>query len=648
MVIYSKKTIDDIDVRGKRVLLRAEFNVPLDKSTNEITDDRRIRAALPTIRSLVERSARLIIVSHLGRPKGFDDKLSLAPVAKRLSDLLERPVIMADDVIGSDAIKKANGLKDGEILLLENVRFHKEETKNDPEFARKLSALAQVYASDAFGAVHRAHASTAGVASFLPAVAGYTINRELEMLGRAVGEPKRPLTAILGGAKVFDKIGVIRNLIDNVDNLLIGGGMAYTFQAAKGWPVGTSLCETDKLDLARELMALAEEKGVNFILPVDTTVADRYAADAEPVVVDSDKIPDDMMGLDIGPRTSQQFAEVIAHSGTVVWNGPVGVFEFEAFSRGTRELARAIAEADIVSIIGGGDSAAAIEQLGFAEKMTHISTGGGASLEFLEGKVLPGIDCLLDSNPRAPVAAGNWKMNLGVPSEAEAFLERLIVRVHDVDARVIVAVPSTALDKAVKKTDGTSVHIAAQNACYEDEGAFTGEISMKMLAKMHIPYVLIGHSERRQLFGETDEMVNGKLEAALSWGVRPIVCVGETKEERQNGTTEAVLERQIKAAFEGVDHMSLCQIMVAYEPVWAIGTGVTATKEQAEEAAAFVSGLLARMYGEEDAALVKILYGGSINAKNAAELFKQSHVDGGLVGGASLDVESFALIAEGA
>ena len=648
MVIYSKKTIDDIDVRGKRVLLRAEFNVPLDKSTNEITDDRRIRAALPTIRSLVERSARLIIVSHLGRPKGFDDKLSLAPVAKRLSQLLERPVIMADDVIGSDAIKKANGLKDGEILLLENVRFHKEETKNDPEFARKLSALAQVYASDAFGAVHRAHASTAGVASFLPAVAGYTINRELEMLGRAVGEPKRPLTAILGGAKVFDKIGVIRNLIDNVDNLLIGGGMAYTFQAAKGWPVGTSLCETDKLDLARELMALAEEKGVNFILPVDTTVADRYAADAEPVVVDSDKIPDDMMGLDIGPRTSQQFAEVIAHSGTVVWNGPVGVFEFEAFSRGTRELARAIAEADIVSIIGGGDSAAAIEQLGFAEKMTHISTGGGASLEFLEGKVLPGIDCLLDSNARAPVAAGNWKMNLGVPAEAEAFLERLIARVHDVDARVIVAVPSTALDMAVKKTGGTPVHIAAQNACCEDEGAFTGEISMKMLAKMHVPYVLIGHSERRQLFGETDEMVNGKLEAALSWGVRPIVCVGETKEERQNGTTEAVLERQIKAAFEGVDHMSLCQIMVAYEPVWAIGTGVTATKEQAEEAAAFVSGLLARMYGEEDAALVKILYGGSINAKNAAELFKQAHVDGGLVGGASLDVESFALIAEGA
>ena len=645
MIIYDKKTIDDVEVTGKRVLLRAEFNVPLDKSTNEITDDRRIKAALPTIRALVERGARLIIVSHLGRPQGFDDKLSLKPVAKRLSELLEKPVIMAKDVVGEDAQDKAKALKDGEILLLENVRFHKEETKNKPEFAKALSALADLYASDAFGAVHRAHASTAGVASFLPAVAGYTINRELEMLGRAVGRPKRPLTAVLGGAKVFDKIGVIRNLIDNVDNLLIGGGMAYTFQAAKGWPVGTSLCETDKLDLARELMALAEEKGVNFVLPVDTTVADRYAADAVPVIVDSDKIPDDMMGLDIGPKTSKLFQEVIASSGTVVWNGPVGVFEFEAFSRGTRELARAIAEADIISIIGGGDSAAAIEQLGYADKMTHISTGGGASLEFLEGKVLPGIDCLLDRDPRSLVAAGNWKMNLGVPSEAESFLDKLILRVKNVDSRVIVSVPNTVLSLAVERTAGTPVHVAAQNAYDEDKGAFTGEISMKMLAEMHVPYVLIGHSERRQLFCETDEGVNRKLTAALSWGVRPIVCVGETKEERRNNDTEKVLEQQVKAAFADVKPSSLCQIMVAYEPVWAIGTGDTATDRQAEEACAFVSELLAGMYGEE-ASIVKILYGGSINEGNAQGLFNQKHVDGGLVGGASLAIEAFGLIAE--
>ncbi len=647
MVSYDKKTIDDVDVKGKRVLLRAEFNVPLDKVTNEITDDRRIRAALPTIRALVERGARLVIVSHLGRPKGFDPKLSLAPVAGRLSELLGRPVTLAADVIGEDAQAKAAALKDGEILLLENVRYHKEETKNKPEFAKKLASLAELYASDAFGAVHRAHASTAGVASFLPAVAGYTINRELEMLGRAVREPKRPLTAILGGSKVFDKIGVIRNLIDNVDNLLIGGGMAYTFQAAKGWPVGTSLCETDKLDLARELMALAEEKGVNLVLPVDTTVADHYSPDAEPVIVPSDQIPEDMMGLDIGPETIRLFSDIIAASGTVVWNGPVGVFEFEAFSRGTNAIARAIGEANLVSIIGGGDSAAAVEQLGYADKMTHISTGGGASLEFLEGKVLPGIDCLLDRDPRSLVAAGNWKMHYGVPAEALSMVEALLPGAKAAPSRMIVAVPYTALDAVISRLAGTPIQAAAQNGHPEDSGAFTGEVSMKMLAEMHVPYVLIGHSERRALFGETDALVNRKLKAALGWGVRPIVCVGELREERQRGETETVLLRQIRTAFEGVAADSLCQIMIAYEPVWAIGTGDTATEDQAEEACAFIRSILNELYGEEAADYVKILYGGSINSQNASGLFAQAHVDGGLVGGASLKADEFSAIAKG-
>ncbi len=647
MVIYDKKTIDDVEVKGKRVLLRAEFNVPLDKATGEITDDRRIRAALPTIRALLERGARLIIVSHLGRPKGFDPALSLAPVAARLSELLERPVTLAKDVIGPDALSKAEKLGDGEILLLENVRYHKEETKNNPAFAKKLASMAELYASDAFGAVHRAHASTAGVASLLPAVAGYTINRELEMLGRAVSQPKRPLTAILGGAKVFDKIGVIRNLIDNVDNLLIGGGMAYTFQAAKGWPVGSSLCETDKLDLARELMALAEEKGVKLVLPVDTTVADRYAADAVPVIVPSNQIPDDMMGLDIGPETAELFGEIIASSGTVVWNGPVGVFEFEAFSRGTRKVAQAIAEAGVISIIGGGDSAAAIEQLGFADKVTHISTGGGASLEFLEGKVLPGIDCLLDRDPRGLVAAGNWKMHYGVPAEAVAYIDQLLPYAAAASSRVIAAVPFTALEAALAHAAGSPVRVAAQNGHQEDSGAYTGEVSMKTLAEMHVAYVVIGHSERRHFFCETDQTVNAKLKAALNWGVRPIVCLGELKEERQKGETEQVLRRQVEAAFDGVAASSLCQIMIAYEPVWAIGTGDTATGAQAEEACAFIRTLLDGLYDPESAENVKILYGGSINSQNAAGLFAQPHVDGGLVGGASLEAAEFGAIAKG-
>lgn len=645
MIIYDKKTIDDVEVKGKRVLLRAEFNVPLDKKTNEITDDRRIRAALPTIRALVERGARLIIVSHLGRPKGFDKALSLKPVAARLSELLNRKVSIADDVIGDDAMTKAATLKDGEILLLENVRYHKEETKNNPVFAKKLASMAELYASDAFGAVHRSHASTAGVAAFLPAVAGYTINRELEMLGKAVADPVRPLTAILGGSKVSDKIGVIRHLMNNVDNLLIGGGMAYTFLAAQGYSIGNSLCETDKIDLAKELLELADQKGVQLLLPIDTAVADHYGEDATATIVPVSEIPDDTMGLDIGPETVQLFAKIVRQSGTIVWNGPLGVFEFEAFSYGTRDIAHAIADSDAVSIIGGGDSAAAVEKYGLSAKMTHVSTGGGASLEFLEGKVLPGIDCLLDRDPRSLVAAGNWKMNREVPSEATTFLEKLLPLVADSKSKVIVGVPYTALDAAVSLCNGTPIRIAAQNGCHHDAGAYTGEISMYALARMHVPYVIIGHSERRAYVSETDELINKKLLAALEWGIRPIVCCGESKEQRQAGETASHLISQIERAFEGVEESSLCQVMVAYEPIWAIGTGDVATEEQAQEACLLIREVLERLYSSEAASLVKILYGGSINAENAAGLFAQSAVDGGLVGGASLKLDDFAVIA---
>ncbi|MGI6157308.1 MAG: triose-phosphate isomerase [Saccharofermentanales bacterium] len=645
MIQYVKKTIDDVNVQGKRVLLRAEFNVPLDKKTGEITDDKRIRAAIPTIRTLVERGARLIIVSHLGRPKGFDPKLSLRPVAERLSELLERPVTLAEDVVGEDAQAKAAALRDGEILLLENVRYHKEETKNKPAFARALASMAELYVSDAFGAVHRAHASTAGVASFLPGVAGYTIDREIEMIGQAMASPKRPLTAILGGAKVYDKIGVIRNLIDNVDNLLIGGGMAYTFIAALGHSVGNSLCETDKIDLAKELMELAEKKGVRLVLPIDVVAADTYAPDATSQVVAADQIPDDWEGLDAGPKTIERFSEIIRESGTVIWNGPVGVFEFDAFGKGTAAIAKAIAESDAVSIVGGGDTAAAVEKFGYTDGMTHVSTGGGASLEYLEGKVLPGIDCLQDRDPRARFVAGNWKMNKAVPAEATALIDGILKDAYDVDARLVVAVPYTALAAALDRTAGTPVHVAAQNGYSKDAGAYTGEIAMATLAEMHVPYVVIGHSERRAMAGETDQCVNRKLHAALHWGIRPIVCIGESKQERADGVTKRILSMQLEHALDGVPAEKLCQMTIAYEPIWAIGTGDTATAEQAEAACAFIADKLADMYGES-AERVKILYGGSIQPENASELFAGDHVDGGLVGGASLEAESFIAIAK--
>ena len=419
---YNKKTVADIDVAGKKVLLRCDFNVPQDKDTGAITSDKRIVAALPTIRYLLEHGAAVIACSHLGKPepvfdkwvkkqteKGKDPaalteeawkkslrKLTLAPVAERLSQLLGQPVIFAHDVVGEDAAAKAAALQPGQLLLLENTRFEKGETKNDPDFAKKLASLADIYVSDAFGAVHRAHASTAGVAAYLPAVSGFLIEKELRVMGGALSDPKRPLVAILGGSKVSSKIGVINNLLEIADTVIIGGGMAYTFSAAQGGKVGDSLLEKEWMDYAAEMVKKAADKGVQLLLPVDTVIADRFAPDANTQVVSAGEIPDGWQGLDIGPETIALYTQAVAGAGTVIWNGPMGVFEFEKFAAGTRAVAEALSKTDAITIVGGGDSAAAVEQLGYADRMTHISTGGGASLEFLEGKELPGVACLLD------------------------------------------------------------------------------------------------------------------------------------------------------------------------------------------------------------------------------------------------------------
>lgn len=395
---YNKKTVKDVDVKGKKVLLRCDFNVPQDKATGAITDDKRIIAALPTIQYLLDQGAAVIACSHLGKPKeGPDPKLSLAPVAKRLSELLGKEVIMAADVVGPDATAKAAALKPGEILLLENTRFEKGETKNDPALAKAMADMAEVYVSDAFGAVHRAHASTAGVADYLPAVSGFLIQKELEIIGGALADPKRPLVAILGGSKVSSKIGVINNLLEIADTIIIGGGMAYTFSAAQGGKVGDSLLEADWEDYANEMVKKAADKGVKLLLPEDTVIADAFAPDANSKVVPTGEIPDGWQGLDIGPETIKTYCDAVKDAGTVIWNGPMGVFEFEKFAAGTKAIAEALSHTSAITIIGGGDSAAAVQQLGYADKMTHISTGGGASLEFMEGKELPGVACLLDA-----------------------------------------------------------------------------------------------------------------------------------------------------------------------------------------------------------------------------------------------------------
>ncbi|MBE6897429.1 MAG: phosphoglycerate kinase [Ruminococcaceae bacterium] len=393
MTSLNKKTIEDVCVEGKRVLVRCDFNVPLKEG--KITNDKRIVAALPTIKYLLDNNAKVILCSHLGRPKGeFLPEFSLAPVAARLSELLGKEVKMAKDVVGEDAKALAAALENGDVMLLENVRYHKEETKNAPEFSKELASLADLYVNDAFGTAHRAHCSTTGVADYLPAVCGYLIQKEISIMGDALNTPKRPLVAILGGAKVSDKIGVINNLLDKVDTLIVGGGMAYTFFKAMGHTVGNSICEDDKVDLAKEMLAKAEERGVKFLLPVDNKIGDNFAEDCNKQVNDGRDIPDGWQGLDIGPKSIALFCDAVKDAGTVIWNGPMGVFEFAAFAEGTMEVAKAIAATDAISIIGGGDSVAAVTKLGFADKMTHISTGGGASLEFLEGLELPGIAAL--------------------------------------------------------------------------------------------------------------------------------------------------------------------------------------------------------------------------------------------------------------
>lgn len=393
--MLNKKTIEDIEVSGKRVLVRCDFNVPLDVETKtQITDDRRITEALPTIKYLMEHGARVILCSHIGKTK---HKQTLAPVAKRLSELLNREVPFASDVIGEDAKAKAAALNDGDVMLLENVRLHEEEEANDPAFAKELASLAELYVNDAFGTAHRAHASTAGVADYLPAVCGYLIQKEIGIMGGALSDPKRPFLAILGGSKVSTKIGVIENLLDKVDGLMIGGGMTYTFVKAQGGEIGDSICELDKLDLARDILAKAEAKGVKLYFPVDTLCAADPSEDAETSVCVSNHIPEGLEGLDIGPDSIQMFVDVIKEYKTIIWNGPVGYFELDKFANGTNAIAKALADnEEATTIIGGGDSAAAVEKAGLAEKMTHVSTGGGASLEFIEGKVLPGIACLLD------------------------------------------------------------------------------------------------------------------------------------------------------------------------------------------------------------------------------------------------------------
>lgn len=650
---YQKKNLSDLDLKGKKVIMRVDFNVPMNDQ-GEITDDKRIKAALSSIQDILDQGAALLLVTHLGRPKkGFEDKYSLKPVAKHLAALLNREVIMAADVVGPDAQEKAKALQAGQILLLENVRFHPEETKNDPTFAKQLASMADLYVNDAFGTAHRAHASTEGLAHFLPSAVGHLVEKELQAMGETLNYPDRPFTAILGGAKVSDKIQVIKNLLDKVDNLLIGGAMAFTFLKAQGAEIGKSLCEEEYLDLAKGLLAEAKEKGVKLYLPEDVVEAAAFAADADHDVCPAMQLKETYMGLDIGPKTRETYREVVLASKTVVWNGPMGVFEMLAFAEGTKAVAQALADSKAVTIIGGGDSAAAIKQLGLEEAVTHVSTGGGASLELLEGKTLPGIDAVMDKKGRRIFACGNRKMNLENPAASHKFnlalleaLAPLAKKDGGIQARMGAGIPYTALPGALEDFAGTDFKVLAENCHFEDKGAYTGEISPKALAEMGVWGVILGHSERREYFAETDELINKKIKAARAWGLQIILCCGESLAIREEGTYLDFIRNQIQKALAEIPAKELPFITIAYEPIWAIGTGKTASTDQAEEVCREIRKEVASLYSKDLAEAMTILYGGSVNDKNAAGLFGAADIDGGLIGGACLKADGYATIVD--
>lgn len=635
-----KKTVRDLDVVGKKVLVRVDFNVPLNDK-GEITDDTRITASLPTIQYLLEQKAAVILMAHLGRPKGqVKPELSLAPVAKHLGKLLGKKILFAPDCVGEAAQAAASKLKPGHILLLENLRFHKEEEKNDMDFAEKLASLADLYVNDGFGVSHRAHASVEGVTHFLPAVAGFLLEKEIQYVGQAVTNPLHPFVAIIGGAKVSDKIGVISNLLDKVDTLLIGGGMANTFLAAQGYKMGKSLVEEDKLDLAKELLAKAKKNKVNMLLPTDLVMAAAFAPDAEHVTEKVKNLNQAYMALDIGAETSKAYAEALADAKMIVWNGPMGVFEMDAFCKGTEAVAKAVAKSRATSIVGGGDSVAAIEKLGLAKRITHISTGGGASLEYLEGKVLPGVAALDDL--RRKMIAGNWKMHKTV-SEAVELAEDIVMETNGTLNEVVIFPPFTALETVADAIDGKHVGYGAQDLHWEDKGAFTGAVSGAMIADICAEYVLVGHSERRTIFSENEKIVASKIIAAYRNGLKPMLCVGENLAEREAGKTARKINMQLKSALRVISAEDAENLVVAYEPIWAIGSGKAATPEDALEVCTLIREKIGKIFTPDIARKVRILYGGSVNEKNAAS-FNLSGIDGVLVGGASLKADTFAAI----
>lgn len=641
-----KKILQDVNFNGKTVLLRADFNVPIKEG--KITDDNRITQTIPTIKYIIEQGGKIVIFSHLGRVKAKDDlaKTNLASVAVALGEKMGTKIDFCTKTRGKELESKVSKLKKGQILLVQNTRYEdlneKAESKNSAELGKYWASLGDVFVNDAFGTAHRAHASNDGIAKNIKeSCVGFLVQKELEMLSKGVYGAKSPFVAIIGGSKVSDKIGVIDNMLVKADKILIGGAMAYTFLKAQGHNIGKSMVEADKVALAKKYLAKAKGK---IILPVDHAMASEFK-DIKPKYSKGVDIDADKMALDIGPKTIALYKKEISNAKTVIWNGPMGVFEMKNFKKGTVDVCKAIASLkDAFTLIGGGDSAAAAIQNGFEKSFSHISTGGGASLEFIEGKELVGITKIQEFvSPRKKVIIGNWKMNKDL-AETKKYMKAIGTQLKTVKNgdQVGVAIPFTNITEAKKLASKTI--ICAQNVSQEKSGAFTGEVSAEMLKSIKVSHCIIGHSERRTMFAETDVVVNKKAKTLLENAIAPILCVGETSEQFAKKLTNKVITSQIENGFKDIKENDAKKVIVAYEPIWAIGTGRTATNEIAQDVISKIRQTLANIYGVECANAIRIIYGGSVNEANAKELLEQRDIDGALVGGASLDVKKFMQI----